>query len=143
MASSEPPLILFALFPLVFAGGWCGVLLLLSHLGGWQRLAQCFPARDRPPSGRCLARQSGRVGPVNYSGCLTIHTSAEGLRLAVWPLFRLGHPPLFIPWDEIHHARLKRFLWVRWVLFEVGEAKVATLQLSEKVFEGHKVVEPG
>lgn len=139
MNHTAPPAWVFALFPFIFAGGWCFVMLLLSRLGGWHRLAERFPGRDRQPSGRRFSMQSGRVGLVNYSSCLTIHTSAEGLHLAVWPLFRLGHPPLFIPWDEIHQARLKRLLWFRWVLFEVGTPKVATLQLSEKIFEGSPV----
>lgn len=141
MNHTEPPALVFALFPFIFIGGWCLVMLLLSRMGGWSRLAERFPGRDRQPSGRRFSGQSGRAGLVNYNGCLTIHTSAEGLHLAVWPIFRLGHPPLFIPWDEIHHTKLKRFLWFRWVAFEVGAPKVTTLQLSEKVFEGYKVVE--
>ncbi len=82
--------------------------------------------------------QGGRVGMVNYNGCLTIHSSAEGLHLSVWLPFRLGHPPLFIPWDTVHNATAKRFLWTRFVVFEVGAPTVATLHLSEKIFEGHK-----
>jgi hypothetical protein len=51
-----------------------------------------------------------KVFPVNYGGCITAYLGPGGLRLSVWPIFRLMHPPLLIPWDEITSvARSKSF----------------------------------
>ena len=84
--------------------------------------------------------QSGRLGWVNYNSCLTIHSGPEGIRLAVWAPFRLGHPPLFIPWSAMHKATTKRLFWMETVSVELGSPKIATLQLPKKIFEGRDVI---
>jgi hypothetical protein len=125
-------------FLLFFVGMWCGISLLLSAMGGWRRLAGGFRAGDEP-CGKLFFMQSGKVGLVNYSSCLTIHSASNGFYLSVWLPFRLGHPPLFIPWSAIRNFRPRRFLWFERVEFDVGSPNVATLQLSKKIFEGHNV----
>ena len=126
-------------FLLFFVGMWCGTSFLLAAMGGWRRLAESFRAGDEP-SGRFFFMQSGKVGLVNYASCLTIYSAPNGFYLSVWLPFRLGHPPLFIPWSAIRNATTRRFLWFERVEFDVGSPSVATLQLSKKVFEGHNVV---
>jgi hypothetical protein len=125
-------------FPFLFAGMWCAVSLLLSRMGGWFRLAQEFPAHAQP-SGRRFIMQGGMVGRVQYSGCLTIYSSPEGLYLSVLFPFRLAHPPIFIPWGAIQGARLRRFLWSESVVFNVGAPAIAKMQLSKKVFDAQEV----
>lgn len=44
---------------------------------------------------------SGRFGWSKYDGCLTVGVNADGLYLAVLVFCRPGHPPLFIPWEDI------------------------------------------
>jgi hypothetical protein len=53
--------------------------------------------------------------------------------------FRLAHPPLFIPWEEIHDVKARRFLWVEDIVFEVGSPSVAKLCLSKKILEGRNL----
>lgn len=120
--------------PLLFIGMWCAICLLLSATGGWRRLAANYSAQGQP-KGQRYSYQSGQVGLVSYSNILTIYTSPEGLHLSVWLIFRLGHPPLFIPWTAVHNATTKWILWIELVKFEVGAPKVATIQLSKKIFE--------
>jgi hypothetical protein len=121
-------------FPLL----WCGVCLILAHTGGWARLAKKYAANitHARSEGRHFSMQSGRVGWVNYNGCLTVQTTDQGLHVAVWPMFRIGHPPLFIPWNEVRGAHTVRFLWVENVKFQVGEPSVATMQLAKGIFDG-------
>lgn len=142
MDNSVPPTVFFVLFPFFFLGMWCAVGLMLSALGGWRRLSESFPARGRP-SGRRFIMQGAKVGRVHYSGCLTIYSSPEGLYLSVWLPFRLGHPPLFIPWYAIHNATTRRFLWIESVVFDVGSPRITTLELSKKIFESHNVAVNG
>ena len=133
------PLILFIfLFPFFFMGMWCAVCVLLSKMGGWQRLAKSFPARTQP-SGRRFFTQGGKVGLVTYRGCLTVYSSPLGLYLTVLFPFRFGHQPLFIPWDAMHNATTRRFLWTETVVFDVGSPNIATLQLPKKIFEGYHI----
>jgi hypothetical protein len=127
--------ILIALLPFLIAGWWCFVVWILSVMGGWRRLAAQYRAR-RPPTGRRLSMQSGKIGFVNYNGCLTIHASDDGLWLSVMALFRPGHPPLLIPWSKIHNRQTRRIWGRERVAFEVGSPATARLQLPAKVFEG-------
>jgi len=142
MDKSVPPTVFFVLFPCFFLGMWCAVSLVLSTLGGWRRLAESFPARGQP-SGRRFVMQGAKVGLVHYSGCLTICSSPEGLYLSVWLPFRLGHPPLLIPWHAVHNATIRRFLWIERVAFDVGSPSVTTVELSKKIFEGVNVAVAG
>ena len=43
----------------------------------------------------------GSVHLARYNGVLTVGVNPAGLYLAVMPLFRPGHPPLFIPWPDV------------------------------------------
>lgn len=118
---------------MLFVGMWCGVLFILS-MCGWHELAESFPAPSER-SGKRFAIQSGKVGWVSYNICLTIYASTEGLYLSVWPIFRIGHPPLFLPWKAIHNPTFKRILWFETVTVDVGAPAIARLRLARKVFE--------
>ena len=100
-------------------------------------------ATTEPPSGQRFAGQTGRVGLSNDNSVLTIHVSPSGLRLDVFPLFRIGHKPLLIPWPEIHGARTRRFLFSESVVFEVGAPALAKVRLPKKIFAGQPVVIDG
>jgi hypothetical protein len=100
------------LFLLVFPLMWIGISLLLSQLGGWARLAKHFP--DDPDAvGTNYRFRSGAIGMANYGSCLSLRVCERGLRLSVLFLFRIGHPPLFIPWEQFHSLNEKRFLLFR------------------------------
>lgn len=45
----------------------------------------------------------------NYNGVLTVGADASGLFMVPLFIFRLGHPPLLVPWYEISTQRKKRF----------------------------------
>ena len=138
MNRSEMSGVFAALFPLFFVGMWCGVSMLLSVAGGWRRLAQRYPARGLP-TGKRFGWQGARLGWVNYNNCMTIYSSAEGLHLSVWFLFRLGHPPVFIPWEAIRNEQERKVLWVESIRFEVGSPSVVKMELAKKVFEGRRL----
>ena len=94
---------MFFLLPILlfgFVGLWILVCLPLAQLGGWSRLTLHYRAQT-DFSGRKWEFQSGRLRWARYRGCLTIGASDRGLYLAVFSVFRVGHPPLFIPWSEI------------------------------------------
>jgi hypothetical protein len=92
-------LILFV-FPISFAGIWVAVCFLLANIGGWSRLGKHYRSQNGF-AGKKWLFESGWFPPVNYKRCLTIGSDEYGLYLAVLPLFRVGHPPLFISWSDI------------------------------------------
>lgn len=118
---------------LLFASIWGVVSMVVSRTGGWKSLADRFPAPGRP-TGTRFGIQSGMVGTAAYNGFLTIHSSRAGFYLSVSGPFRIGHRPLFIPWDAVHNRTTRRLLWAETVVFEVDCPKVAVLELPKAVF---------
>jgi hypothetical protein len=118
----------FLLFPIV----WCAACGILAVIGGWSALAAHFRTYEIP-RGKKFGMQSGRVGIINYSSCLTVHVDDEGMFLAVFPLFRVGHPPLFIPWHEFNNCREKKILLWPFDEVFVGIPPIARLQLRQGI----------
>ena len=112
---------------------WYGVSFLLAHLSGWSRLATRFRAADAP-RGRSLFMQPGQVGMVRYTSCLTLHLAEGGMYLAVFPLYRLGHPRLFIPWAEFHDLRQTRRMFFDFVEATIGRPPITKVLLRPHVF---------
>jgi hypothetical protein len=139
MANPEPFPYFGFVAPFLLVGFVSAISMFLSLVGGWHRLGQMFRASERP-AGRRFRMESGSVGWVSYNHCLTVSNSADGLYLSVMLPFRLGHPPLLIPWEEIHYMRTRRFLWMEDIVFEVGSPRIAKLCLPKRVFEGRELV---
>jgi hypothetical protein len=118
---------------IAFLAMWIGVMALLAYMSGWWKLAAVYRAQ-RPPSGTCFLLAGGKIGEVWYRGTLTIYTSPEGLYLSVWPIFRFREPPLFIPWSDVRNRREKRWLWFRYIAFDVGSPPIGTMRLLSPVF---------
>jgi hypothetical protein len=95
---------------------WIALSILIAQLSGWARLARHYRA-DAPLDGdRFHFQSAGMRFGTNYNGCLTIGVDRKGLYLAVWFLFRIGHPPLLVPWRDITMTERKRF-FIQQVVF--------------------------
>ena len=102
MRSPEPPppWVFWVAFPTL----WLTGSLIIANVGGWAALARRFRLHEPLPSGRWRFQSAGMRWTTRYGACLTVAANHLGLYLSVFPLFRLGHPPLFIPWTEISLA---------------------------------------
>jgi hypothetical protein len=78
---------------------------------------------------------------MNYGGFLTVGVNKMGLHLSVWFLFRIGHPPLFVPWRDITMTERKKFLGWR-VVFQFARCPTIpftiTKRLADKINEAKK-----
>lgn len=105
------PLIFFVVFPLF----WMGIVGLIGK-AAWGPLARVYPAEEWPARGFKLSMQSGRIGMSSYSGAINAVATPEGLYLRPTLFFRVGHPPVFIPWDAFVD-RQPAMLWgTRYIL---------------------------
>jgi hypothetical protein len=129
------PIGFFVLFPAF----WCFVCILLAHIGGWSALADHYRSTERP-EGEAFFMQSGRVGVVHYGSCLTIRVDETGLFLAVFPLWRVGHPRLFVPRSEFNNFRENRMMFCRFVEAAIGTPPITRLLLRPGIIPG-KVLE--
>jgi hypothetical protein len=94
--------------PVLFVAMWIGVSYLLAGIAGWHTLARHYAAADAMDGTRFRFR-SAKVGSVNYGGCVNFVTSLRGLAISTMPLFRAGHPPLFVPWADVSARRVPQW----------------------------------
>ncbi len=118
--------------PFIFIAMWCGVCKLLALIGGWARLARRYPAGRRRAHDASWM-QAGGVGVVRYNGTLTLGTCPEGLHLSVMKLFSFGHPPVFIPWPELHGLKAHDQWGIERLEFQAGHPAVTKLFLPKNV----------
>jgi hypothetical protein len=133
MASSSPinPTAFTVVFPLFFLTLWCTVCLVLSRVGGWALLARRFRSDPRFP-GKTWGWQSARMRSFcNYNHCLTFGSDPSGLYMSVMLLFRIGSPPLLIPWTEVTVWKRRKILFFRFVELRLGTEEQVPLLLRE------------
>jgi hypothetical protein len=126
-------------WPVFFVALWSLIMFSTSALSGWRRLATRYRATEPPPGGRVIGNVSGMIGWATYNRVLNVTVADNGLVIALPRIFRLAHPPLFIAWRDIHHARRTRKFFTQYVAFDIGDPKVAGMRLSPKVFDGTPV----
>jgi hypothetical protein len=120
------------LIPLAFAAWWCFIMWVVSRLCGWHALARHYRAENRF-HGKHRRFSSVKVGSGNYSGCVTLGANSDGLSLAVMVLFRVGHPPLFIPWADLKPRIKKMWIFGEWLEFEVKRTPHVKLSFAMAV----------
>ena len=99
-----------------FAALWCAVTAGLS-LGGWFQLARNY--RDAAPGGEAVRCRYAQVGRTGYRGAVRVTLADDALHLSVLRPFRLGHPPLRIPWAAVVALPAGRFPGLFGVPFRV------------------------
>jgi hypothetical protein len=111
---------------------WLLVTWLISQAGGWAELAHTYRASE-PFSGETWSFQSAQMRwLMNYNRALTIGASPAGMYLSIFPLFRVGHPALFIPWQDIT-IRARKYLWFRIYEFNFREARSVPFRIRESL----------
>lgn len=116
------------LFPPAFIGMWAFVCWIIAQAGGWSRLAQSYLSQSEF-TGRKWTLQFGRMGLSRYRGVLTVGANREGVFLDVMPLFRVGHPPLFIPWHDITIGEDTEWMMLSYVVFTFAKSPGVKLRL--------------
>jgi hypothetical protein len=113
-------------------GVWIGTVVFVSRIGGWAALATVY-GYSGELTGKYLRFQSGRLRwGINYGNCLTVGVSPRGLYLAVLFFFRIGHPPLLIPWTDISVSEQKG-RWFSYLELRFRRASSIPLQVSEQL----------
>jgi hypothetical protein len=126
-------ILLLSIFGLIFL-----LPRLLNNLrgrgGGWNRLAEHFPA-TRQPAGIVFRKQTIQVGSVAYKNCASVIPSDEGLYLAVKIPFFSRLNPLFIPWESIRAEREGSLYWRKTVILSIGSPEIGTVTLFRDLYE--------
>ncbi len=123
-------------FAIFFAALWCAVGFLISLLTGWFALARRFhdqaePYGDFKADGPFFYTVYMRYWS-HYSGVIRLTAAGDALYASVLFLFRIGHPPLRIPWNEIEFGREKR-VWRNFVVLTLGNQEHIPVRISERM----------
>lgn len=128
-------------FLVLFLSLWCVGCFLFAHVSGWARLAAHFRTTNAP-EGRRLSMQTGWIGMIHYTGCLIVHVAEGGMYLETFPLWRIGHPRLFIPWTEFNNLRQTKRLSLDLVEASIGRPPIVRVLLQPHIFPP-ELLEPG
>ena len=118
---------------IIFIAFWCAIGYLVSFLTGWLALARRFKKQSEPYG------EIRSAGPFfytvymrfwgHYSSVIRLTAASDALYVSILFPFRIGHPPLRIPWDEIRFGRTKFFFRTNIVL-TLGNAEKIPMCIS-------------
>jgi len=118
---------------LLFIILWICVCKLISATGGWRILARDYRANSLFDGQKLWLKSATMRRWTNYNNCVNIGANKYGLYLSVLPLFRVGHPPLFIPWADISTEAASRRLLPDVVKFSFAKQPEVPVILSKKL----------
>jgi hypothetical protein len=111
---------------------WLVVSFVLSYAGGWATLARRFRYRGTFIGSKWWGESGGMRGLAHYRNCLVVGANPEGLYLAVIFPFRVAHPPIFIPWNEVTLSKTRLF-FVPMVRFRLGREDSVPFSIRESL----------
>lgn len=125
------PLLFFPTF-VVF---WCGIVFLIGATGGWRKLGKRYARDAREFTGHRRVMQSGMMGGLaRYNNILTVGADPRGLYLDVFGMFRPGHPPLYIPWEQVEMRERRGWIFT-YVDFTFPAVPGVRLTLAKRLAE--------
>lgn len=114
---------------LCFVAAWAIMFTLISRVGGWALVAEQYRCQETF-TGATWSFQKGQMRwMVGYNNCLTVGADPRGLYISILFPFRLGHPPLFIPWRDISRAS-KKVLWINFIELRLGREVPIPFRIS-------------
>lgn len=125
------PVLLGIVFMVV---AWVAMFSAISRVGGWATLAGQYSCHETFTGPRWSFQQGQMRWMVGYNHCLNIGADPRGLYLSILFPFRIGHPPLFVPWRDISYVS-KTFLWVKFVELRLGRETAIPLRISYRLAE--------
>ncbi len=109
---------------ILFVAFWCVTCSLISR-SGWAGLAKEF-ATTLSPAGKRFRFVSALFRPLtSYKNSIRVTLTDAGIHLAVMPLFRVGHPPLLIPWQHVERYEEHKVLAYSKLRIEINAAGIA------------------
>ena len=88
----------YAIFFLLF---WLLFNFIVSRLTGWAQMAAHYRNAGGLPEKVWRFQTIGTRWGMGYKGSANVGADSRGLHLSLFFIFRLGHPPLFVPWRDI------------------------------------------
>ncbi len=120
----------------LFIALWCAVSFLISYIGGWFALSKRFKRQSEPYG------ETKSAGPFfytvymrwwgHYSSVVRLTAASDALYASVLFPFRVFHPPLRIPWDQIQFGRAKYF-FRNYIVLNLGTEERIPMRISSRM----------
>jgi len=121
-------------FPVFFIAMWVLAVFIISKRG-WSKLAGAYRTDADSFTGTDVGSISAKINSINYNNCLVLKYNDQGILLKTIFLFRLFHPPILIPWNEIREVEDKKILFFTFKKLTIGSPLVATIMFRRSTFE--------
>ncbi len=125
-----------ACFAVFFVALWCASCFLISFFTGWFTLARRFKKQSEPYG------EIKTAGPFfytvymrfwsHYYSVIRLTAAGDALYASVLLPFRIGHPPLRIPWNEIKFGRTSHF-WITYIELTLGSEERIPMRISRRM----------
>ncbi|KAA3656831.1 MAG: hypothetical protein DWQ04_29950 [Chloroflexi bacterium] len=132
---------IFAIFALIImlifvAGLWSAINLFVSRVFGWHKISEQYWGQLTQYNKRFFMQTLATSFLGHYSGIVNIAVSNDYLGISVIFPYRIGHPPLKIPLEDISGVQKTTFIFpkVHLQLRKIPAQDVTiSLRLAEKI----------
>jgi hypothetical protein len=128
------PLLPFAqpyVFLVFMVAFWMLVSYVIGAISGWNALSKRFACPKGAFHGETWSFRRARMRFLTrYGNCLTFGADESGLYMSILPFFRVGHPPLLIPWAEVAVAPGDTGLLFKQRTLRLGRQEAIPLRIS-------------
>jgi hypothetical protein len=70
---------------------------------------------------------------TNYGNCLIVCANPDGVHLSVFFPFRIGHPPLFVPWPDVSMKEKQAFFFFKQVELRFSKCPSIPFVISRRL----------
>jgi len=110
---------------------WVFVSFIIGTISGWQALSRRFSCPKGVFHGGTWSFRRARMRFLtNYGNCLNFGADESGLYMSIFPLLRVGHPALLIPWAEITVVPGERGFIFKQRTLRLGRQEAIPLRIS-------------
>lgn len=114
-----------------------GGRLLLNYwlsLKGWGPLSKLYPASGEIEGTKENFVSMGLGGGI-YKNCVVLIYNDLGLYMRMLSLFKMFHPPLFIPWNQFQYNEINNPLSFNRHKIEIGIPPITYIILNDHTFK--------
>ena len=111
-----------------------GFVIFILSLFGWRILANDYQTMGGPVGHSIGSMKSLRMNGINYNNIVNVRVGEDGLYFSMPFIFRLFHPPLLIPWNEIARVKRKNVLFSQYWKLYIGRSQSVAISIPNRWF---------
>jgi len=124
------------IFVILFVALFTFVSFIIGTISGWRLLSKRFSCPKSTFHGETWSFRRARMRFfANYGNCIDFGADQSGLYMSIFPILRVGHPPLLIPWSEITVVPGETGLVFKQRTLRLGRQEAVSLRISAALMD--------